>query len=111
MTTESKTISTTARRRRQPATDSARRRIVAQARAHFFAHGFRGVTMDDLATELAMSKKTLYAHFASKGALLEAVLADKLQGVDEDLGRVVAQSVADFPAALRPLLACVRRHG
>ena len=43
-------------------------RIVAAARRYFLAHGFRGVTMDDLAAELGMSKKTLYAHFSSKAA-------------------------------------------
>ncbi|MGN6719163.1 MAG: helix-turn-helix domain-containing protein, partial [Candidatus Binatia bacterium] len=45
-------------------------RIVSAARAHFFAHGFRSVTMDDLAAELGMSKKTLYAQFPSKTELL-----------------------------------------
>jgi hypothetical protein len=29
----------------------------------FFSHGFRSVTMDDLALELGISKKTLYAYF------------------------------------------------
>ncbi|MGH7937854.1 MAG: TetR/AcrR family transcriptional regulator [Chthoniobacterales bacterium] len=37
----------------------SRRRIVETARAHFFQHGFRNVTMDDLAAELRASKKTL----------------------------------------------------
>ena len=31
-------------------------RIVEAARAHFFSHGFRSVTMDDLAEELGVSK-------------------------------------------------------
>src|SRR5438552_1381598 len=56
-------------------TSSARNRIIAGARSHFFAHGFRGVTVEDLATELGMSKKTLYAHFSSKTGILEAVQA------------------------------------
>ena len=43
-----------------------RQRIVEAARAHFFSHGFRRVTMDDLAEELGISKKTLYAHFPGK---------------------------------------------
>src|SRR6266702_2427720 len=47
-------------------TDSGRQRIVEAARAHFFSHGFRRVTMDDLATELGISKKTLYVHFPDK---------------------------------------------
>ena len=49
--------------KQRAAESSARTRIVAEARRHFFAHGFRGVTMDDLARELAMSKKTLYDAF------------------------------------------------
>lgn len=87
-----------------------RRRILFIARRHFLTHGFRGVTMDDLAGELAMSKKTLYAHFSGKGVLLEAVIDDKMRSVDEDLGRVAAGSRSDFPGALQELLACVRRH-
>jgi AcrR family transcriptional regulator len=84
-------------------------RILAGARRHFFAHGFRSVTMDDLATELGMSKKTLYAHFASKAALLQAVLADKFARVQADLASAVA-SGGEFPERLHRLLAAVRRH-
>ena len=50
----------------------------------FLTQGFRSVTMDDLAAELGMSKKTLYAHFPSKKALLEAIVADKFRSVNED---------------------------
>ena len=66
--------------------------------------------MDDLAVELGMSKKTLYAHFASKGALLRSVIDDKLRAVDADLGQVALQSSSDFLSAVQQLLACVRRH-
>ncbi|MGH7853681.1 MAG: helix-turn-helix domain-containing protein, partial [Candidatus Binatia bacterium] len=52
--------------------DPAAQRIVVAARNHFFAHGFRSVTMDDLADEVGMSKKTLYAAFPSKLDLLQA---------------------------------------
>jgi AcrR family transcriptional regulator len=89
---------------------AARRRIVSGARRHFFANGFRHVTMDDLAGELGMSKKTLYAHFPGKNDLLKAVLRDKFAEVDADLDRLVHASAADFPAALRELLAGVQRH-
>ncbi len=49
-------------------------RIVGVAERIFLRSGFSRVLMDDLARELGMSKKTLYAHFASKEALLRAVL-------------------------------------
>jgi AcrR family transcriptional regulator len=93
-----------------PNDTSGRDRIVAAARQHFFAHGFRGVTMDDLAAELGMSKKTHYAHFPSKLALVEAVVREKFQALDGELKTVDAEYAADFPAALRHLLACVQRH-
>ena len=63
------------RRPRSRKRDPNRQRIVEAARAHFLSHGFRSVTMDDLATELGISKKTLYTHFPGKFDLLEAVLA------------------------------------
>jgi len=86
-------------------TDSGRQRIVEAARAHFFSHGFRRVTMDDLAAELGISKKTLYVHFPDKIALLEAVLADKFAAVEARLKRITREHPHDFPAALHELLA------
>ena len=95
-------------RRRKP--NPNRQRIVGAARAHFFSHGFRRVTMDDLAEELGISKKTLYAHFPGKFDLLEAVLADKLAGVEATLKGVARAHPHDFPATLRELLAGTRRE-
>lgn len=88
----------------------ARQRIIEGARQHFFAHGFRGVTMDDLAQELAMSKKTLYAHFSSKLELVEAVMRDKLKRAMADLERITGDASRDFPSALHDLLACMQEH-
>jgi AcrR family transcriptional regulator len=90
--------------------DPNRQRIVDAARAHFFNHGFRSVTMDDLAEELGVSKKTLYAHFPGKFDLLEAVLADKLTGVEATLKEVTRAHPRDFPATLRGLLAGTQRE-
>jgi AcrR family transcriptional regulator len=90
--------------------DPHRQRIVDAARAHFFSHGFRSVTMDDLAEELGISKKTLYAHFPGKFDLLEAVLAAKLAGVEATLKQVTRAHPHDFPATLRELLAGTHRE-
>lgn len=90
--------------------DFNRQRIVEAARGHFFSHGFRSVTMDDLANELGISKKTLYAHFPGKGELLEAVLADKFAGVESKLKEVTRSYPHNFPAALSELLANAQRE-
>jgi AcrR family transcriptional regulator len=87
-----------------------RQHLVDVARAHFFSHGFRSVTMDDLAEELGISKKTLYAHFPGKIDLLEAVLADKFAGVEATLREVSRTHPHDFPVALHELLANTQRE-
>src|SRR5438094_614257 len=94
------------RRRRDP----NRQRIVDAARIHFFNHGFRSVTMDDLAEELGISKKTLYAYFPGKIELLEAVLADKFAGVEAKLSEITRAHPHDFSAALHELLTNTQRE-
>lgn len=51
-----------------------RRRILEAAGEQFFACGFNKVTMDEIASLLSMSKKTVYEHFSSKDRMLDAVL-------------------------------------
>jgi len=92
------------------ASDADRQRIVEAARAHFLSHGFRRVTMDDLAVDLAISKKTLYARFPSKTALLEDVLAHKLASVDAALKEVAREHAHDFSGSLHQLLATAQRE-
>jgi len=57
-----------------------------------------------------MSKKTLYAEFAGKTALLRAVLLDKFHSVETDLDAIMTRCSADALAALQQLLACMQRH-
>jgi AcrR family transcriptional regulator len=93
-----------------PTGDPVRFRIVDGARRHFFAHGFRGVSMDDLAAELGMSKKTLYSRFDTKLQLLEAVIDEQFRRVGEECERILAAGGQDFPATLQEFLACIQRY-
>jgi AcrR family transcriptional regulator len=49
-------------------------RILQAAHAHLFSYGYNALTMDDLAHELGISKKTLYVHFAGKDAIIERII-------------------------------------
>jgi AcrR family transcriptional regulator len=89
---------------------SVRHRIIDAARTHFFSHGFRSVTMDDVAAELGISKKTIYAYFPGKSDLLQAVLASKLRAVEATLKEVTRAHPEGFPATLRDLLAGTQRE-
>jgi len=89
---------------------SAAKAVIAAARRQFFVHGFRRVSMDDLANDLGISKKTLYTHFPSKTALVEAVLKNKFQEVEEDLSRLASEHSSDMEATIHHFLRSVQRH-
>src|SRR5207237_10222171 len=89
-----------------PVENPAAQRIITAARRHFFTHGFRSVTMDDLAEELGMSKKTLYVSFPSKSDLLRAVLLDQFGSVDADLERITSDFRPDALTPPQQVLAC-----
>lgn len=48
-----------------------REKILHKAGEMFLKLGFKSVTMDDIATELGVSKKTIYKYFANKLTLVE----------------------------------------
>lgn len=52
----------------------ANKEFIEKSAKLFMSRGFKTVTMDDIATELSVSKKTLYENFSSKENLIEAVL-------------------------------------
>ena len=89
--------------------NDVRVRIVAGARRHFLAHGFRATTMDDVAHELGMSKKTLYAHFPNKVALVHATLLAKLGELGGELEQITAAHLPFLPA-LERMLAVLQWH-
>jgi AcrR family transcriptional regulator len=53
-------------------------RIVNKARELMFQTGVKHVTMDDLATQLGISKKTIYQYFKDKDALVSSVVENDL---------------------------------
>jgi AcrR family transcriptional regulator len=76
-------------------------RIVRQARAHFFSHGYSQCTMDEIAAELGMSKKTLYVHFSSKEALMTAVIDDLGREIRGSADALLANRQLNFAEKLR----------
>ncbi len=93
-------------------------RIIITARSLFFQQGFKGASMDELARELGMSKKTLYTHFPSKEALVEAVLEMNMrellplilalvnsdQRPDQKLEEMAAIAIRRFPQLISPVM-------
>lgn len=94
------------------AAEPVRERILRQARRDLFQGGYRRLTMDALATELGLSKKTLYVHFAGKEALVGAIIAGLAAEVRREADSLLrnrrldlAGKIARFVAGLQERLA------
>jgi AcrR family transcriptional regulator len=57
--------------------EEMKKRIMEAAGQKFIQHGFSRVTMEEIAEDLGMSKKTLYQHYESKMALLKELVVYK----------------------------------
>ncbi len=64
-------------------------KIIDKATEMYLTLGFKSVTMDDIASGMVISKKTIYLHFENKNDLVEAVTMNLFEsiscGIDEIL--------------------------
>ncbi len=79
-------------------------RIVKIAAERFFSSGFSKVTMDELAYELGMSKKTLYKFYPNKIALLHAAVETTLDSLKNGFEEILADCNLEFTAKLQTVL-------
>ncbi|HJP77530.1 MAG TPA: TetR/AcrR family transcriptional regulator [Pseudonocardiaceae bacterium] len=70
--------------------------VVDAAERLFFTAGFSVTSMDDLARELRISKKTIYRHFPGKRSLLAAVLDRQFGRIEQALANAT-EAAADEP--------------
>jgi len=66
-----------------------KKRILSAAKKSFFSLGYSKVTMDELAIDLNMSKKTLYQFFKSKDLLLESAIYDFFNEFKERIDQII----------------------
>ena len=64
--------------------------ILEHARNEFLARGFSKVTVDEIASQLGISKKTLYKSYPSKEELLRASLHSMMRSAGWELERIVS---------------------
>lgn len=59
----------------------------------FSAHGFDGVSVDDIADEAGVNKAMIYYHFADKLALYRAVISDMLQALGARVASIAGAAI------------------
>jgi AcrR family transcriptional regulator len=62
--------------------DRKRAAILKAAQEVFFANGYVGASMDQVAARAAVSKQTVYKHFSNKGALFREVITNVVRARD-----------------------------
>lgn len=65
-----------------------REKIIHKAAELFLTLGFKSVTMDDIAQEMGISKKTIYVHFANKTKLVEAVTFELFETICDGIDTI-----------------------
>lgn len=64
-------------------------RIIQEARNLFLRLGIRSVSMDEIATQLGISKKTVYQHFQDKDELVDRVLQMQINNMQAETTETV----------------------
>lgn len=76
-------------------------RIIQEASDLFFQKGVRNVTMNDIAEQLGMSKRTIYEHIKDKDELLTLCIEEFREKTHNDILKVAEESNADLIDTLR----------
>ena len=63
-------------------------KILSKAAEKFLNLGVKSVTMDEIAADLGMSKKTIYAHFSTKTKLVEATALYVFERISEGIKEI-----------------------
>jgi len=68
-------------------------KILQKAADMFLNLGFKSVTMDDIAKEMGISKKTIYAHFSTKLKLVEAATFFVIDNINETIRTICSRNL------------------
>lgn len=67
-------------------------KIISKAGELFLKLGFKSITMDDIAGEMCISKKTIYKYFCNKEVLIEESTANVHKEVHQGIYSIIAQN-------------------
>ncbi|NQZ77111.1 MAG: TetR/AcrR family transcriptional regulator [Ekhidna sp.] len=87
----------------------AKEKILDSAEELFIQFGIRSVTMDDVAREASMSKKTLYQHFDNKDGLVYEVALNHFEKETKELEEIYGNS-NDAIHEILLVSQCLRKH-
>ncbi|MBN1696307.1 MAG: TetR/AcrR family transcriptional regulator [Spirochaetales bacterium] len=81
-----------------------RMRILGFSEKLFLKHGFSRITVDEIARELCMSKKTIYKYFKNKKAIIREIIKWNQTRLTETLDEIISEKDSDFIDRLKSIL-------
>ncbi|WP_082305052.1 TetR/AcrR family transcriptional regulator [Persicobacter sp. CCB-QB2] len=81
-----------------------KKKIQDTAKHLFLTQGYTKVTMDDIALNLGMSKKTLYKHFKGKYELLAVIIEDFKSRMGDGVNKILNNADLEYPVKLKQML-------
>jgi len=88
----------------------AQNRIIDSAREQFLAFGFTKVSVEEIASKMGMSKKTIYKHFPKKEDLVREVIESTLREVETCCRQIVEDDTLDFVEKLKKMMSNAALH-
>ena len=73
-------------------TEMMKEKIINKAKEMFLRLGFKSITMDDIACEMCISKKTIYKYFSNKDVLIEQSVELVHKEVHETIDKIVSKN-------------------
>ncbi|HBD26445.1 TetR/AcrR family transcriptional regulator [Flavobacterium sp.] len=67
-------------------------KIINKAKEMFLRLGFKSITMDDIACEMCISKKTIYKYFSNKDVLIEQSVELVHKEIHETIDKIVSKN-------------------
>jgi AcrR family transcriptional regulator len=95
--------------RTHPGVEETRAKILAASRELFERNGTRGTTTREVAERAGVNEATLFRHFGSKRALLDA-MREQACGIEQFRSVLAALPGTDFAADLRQIAYHVTEH-
>jgi AcrR family transcriptional regulator len=87
-----------------------RQRIISSAREQFLMFGFTKVSVEEIATKMGMSKKTIYKYFPRKEDLVREVIESTLRDIEMCCRRIVEDDSLDFVEKLQKMMSNAAFH-
>lgn len=80
-----------------------KQRTIKISRDLFFQNGYSAVSIEDIITKAAISKKTLYRYFVCKDDILNEVIENLTINLSADINALLAKKELDFPNKLKAI--------